>query len=111
VSQLDKVFEQRYQNWKAFINAGTLSLSSSSDDYINNIQFQSIVDLGSPAVPFIIHKLKTDDNAHFLVHALEKITKHRFTDDEIAAARKRYGIAFGNQQLAEMWMNWWESRS
>jgi hypothetical protein len=30
---MDELFEERYQQWKSFINADTLSLSSSSDDY------------------------------------------------------------------------------
>jgi hypothetical protein len=71
---MDELFEERYQQWKSFINAGTLSLSSSSDDYVNNEQFQSIVALGPEAIPFIIQKMKTDEDAHFLVHALERIT-------------------------------------
>lgn len=70
---MHNLFEERYQQWKSFINTGTLSLSSSSDDYINNEQFQSIVDLGGEAIPFIIEKMKTDEDAHFLVHALERI--------------------------------------
>jgi ATP-dependent helicase/DNAse subunit B len=70
---MDTLFEERYQQWKSFINIGTLSLSSFSDDYINNEQFQSIVDLGPEAIPFIIEKMKTDEDAHFLVHALERI--------------------------------------
>ena len=70
---MDSLFEARYQQWKSFISTGTLSLSSFTDDYINNEPFQAIVDLGPEAIPFIIQKMKTDEDAHFLVHALERI--------------------------------------
>jgi len=70
---MDSLFEERYQQWKSFIHTGTLSLSSFTDDYINNEQFQSIVDLGPEAIPFIIEKMKTDEDAQFLVHAIERI--------------------------------------
>ena len=107
MAEVGEVFEERFQQWKSYIEDQTLSLSSLSEDYINNKPFQLIVDLGKSAIPFIIQKLKDDEDAHFLIYALEKITKHKFSAEEIESAKKRYGMAFGNQQLAEMWQEWW----
>jgi hypothetical protein len=106
----DEVFENLYEKWRSFIQKDDLSLSSLSEDYINNEHFQAIVDLGLKAIPFIIQKLQTDENAHFLIYALEEITKHSFNAAEIAIARDRYGGEFGNQLLAKMWQEWWNAR-
>ena len=101
------VFENRYQQWRSFCQSGTTRLSSISDPYINNSYFQAIVDIGDEAVPYIIEKLQTDEDAHFLIHALERITKKRFTPEEIRVAQTLYGTPLGNQGYAVMWRDWW----
>jgi hypothetical protein len=100
-------FERHYQDWKTFIASGDLVLSSISEDYTNNPHFQAIVDLGPDAVPYIIEKFDTDEEAHFLIHALERITNKRFTSSEVEAAQARYGETLGNQGFAAMWKDWW----
>jgi hypothetical protein len=106
-----ETFEDYYQRWKSFIENDAISLSSRDDDYINIPQFQAIVDLGPEAVPHIIEKLQTDEGAHFLIHALERITHKRFTPKEVKAAQARYGETLGNQGLAAMWVDWWKEHA
>lgn len=111
MKNIDEVFEDYYQKWKSYTQSGTVALSSSDEDYINNPHFQAIVDLGENAVPYIIQKFQTDENAHFLIHALERITHKRFTPTEIAAAQARFGIPLGNQGFAAMWQEWWKKQT
>jgi hypothetical protein len=66
--------------------------------------------MGEAAVPHIIAKLQTDEGAHFLIHALERITNHRFTPEEVEAAQRRYGKPLGNQGYARLWTDWWNQK-
>ena len=86
------------------------SLSSSDVDYASNPEFEAIVDMGEVAIPFIIEKLRIDDSAHFLIHALEKIMGKRFTRNEIEAGERRHGAPLGDQGFAAMWEEWWSRR-
>ena len=109
MKNIGEVFEDYYQKWKSFTQSDPVALASSDEDYINNPHFQAIVDLGEDAVPYILHKFKTDESAHFLIHALEGITHHRFTPAEMTAAQTRYGAPLGNQGFAAMWRDWWNT--
>ncbi len=104
------IFEDHYQKWKSFCQSDEVMLSSSDDDYIDNEHFRAIVNMGEEAVPHIIEKLQTDADAHFLIHALRRITGRQFTTAEIEAAQSRYGAPMGNQGYAAIWVDWWKRR-
>jgi hypothetical protein len=103
-------FEERYARWKAFVESHADPLSSSDADSIRNPEFDAMVALGEPSIPHILRKLRTDDGAHFLVHALERITGHQFAEEDVRAAQRRHGAPLGNQGYAEMWQEWWRGR-
>ena len=103
-------FEEKYQEWKAYCARPDVAESSSDAARVDNRPFQEIVALGEEAIPYIIAKLKEDPDAHFLIHALSRITGRRFTPAEIEAAEKTYGSPLGNQGFARMWIDWWESK-
>jgi hypothetical protein len=103
-----EIFEDHYQRWKSFCQSEAVRLESSDEAYINNAHFEAMVDMGEEAVPGMIEKLRSDEAAHFLVRALERITNKRFTQEEIEAARSRYGAPLGNQGYAAMWVDWWD---
>ena len=110
MKNIAEAFEDYYQTWKSFTQSDDVVLSSFSEEYINNPHFQAMVDLGPEAVPDIIQKLQTDESAHFLIHALERITHKRFTPAEMATAQARYGAPLGNQGCAAMWQDWWNKQ-
>ncbi|PIZ29863.1 MAG: hypothetical protein COY42_34850 [Armatimonadetes bacterium CG_4_10_14_0_8_um_filter_66_14] len=93
-------FERAYSTWRRYIQSQGIG-SSSDGPYINNQPFQEIVALGPQAVPLIIAKASTDPGAHFLVHALSKITRKVFSVEQ----RLRHG--YGNQAQAALWREWW----
>jgi hypothetical protein len=103
-------FENHYQKWRTYCRSDAVALSSSDDAYVNNPHFQAMVDMGEDAVPYIMQKLRTDEDAHFLIHALERITNKRFTPEEIEEAKVRYGTPLGNQGYAAMWLDWWNQQ-
>jgi hypothetical protein len=108
---LASTFERAYREWKAYCARPEIAEHSSDAEYINNPKFQAIVELGTEVVPLIISKLKEDPEAHFLIHATERITRKRFSREETDEAKKRFGSPLGNQGYARMWIDWWETES
>lgn len=64
--------------------------------------------MGPEVVPYIVAKLKSDPQAHFLFHALQQITGKSFSSQEIETAQQKYGSPLGNQGYTRMWIDWWE---
>lgn len=108
---LASTFEKAYQEWKAYCARPEIAEYSSDAAYVNSLTFQAIVELGVEAVPLIIGKLKGDPEAHFLIHALERITGKNFSPEEIEAAHRRFGSPLGNQGYARLWIDWWETEN
>ena len=104
----ERLFEQYYGEWKSYIHSPHVSEVSSDTAYIDNEYFRKITDLGEQALPYIIEKLKKDPDAHFLIHAMEKITGRGFSQSEVEEGIRKYGSPLGNQGLAKMWIDWWE---
>ena len=102
-----EAFEAHYRKWKAYIRSDAVVLASFDEAYVANPSFQAMVDIGPDALPYLIEKLRTDEEAHFLIHVLSEITKKRFTPEEIAMAQVRYDTPLGNQHYAAMWLDWW----
>lgn len=108
MSDLAGVFAERYQEWQRHCSRSEVSESSSDRAYIDDPSFAALVALGEEAVPLIIDKLGSDPDAHFLVHALARITGVRFAAEELAEARREFGDPLGNQGLAQLWLRWWQ---
>ena len=109
MSRADDEFGVRYRAWRQAVDASA-SLSSGDAAYVDRPEFDAIVALGPAAVPRILETMETDPGAHFLVHALPRITGHRFTEAELAAARAEHGGALGTQAMAALWRAWWRSQ-
>lgn len=99
-------FEQLYSEWSTYVR-NMRSYSSSDDDFVQNRYFDAIVALGSDALPFIMAKLKSDEYAHFLIHALTRITGKHFSLEELDAYRTLADGPSGNQAMVEVWLSWW----
>lgn len=106
---LRDTFEQHYRRWKAHAEDDALALSSSDVAYTDNPPFRAMVEMGWPAVPYLIEKLRTDDGNHFLIHALAEITGHRITLEEARAAQGDPGAVPGNQAYVACWLAWWDA--
>ena len=102
-------FEQLYGEWSSYVQQNIL-YSSSDRDYIQNPHFDAIVALGSDALPFIMEKLRSDEHAHFLIHALARITGKQFSPEEIEAYRSPADGPLGNQAFVQLWLSWWDSQ-
>jgi hypothetical protein len=103
-------FTRLYGEWSGHVQRQASSYSSLDRDYVQNPHFDAIVEMGPDAVPFIMEKLRSDDHAHFLIHALAKITGKRFSPEELAAHRAGAAGPLGNQAMARLWLAWWDSR-
>jgi hypothetical protein len=103
-------FEDAYLRWIHYCNSPEVMEHSSNAAYCDNDPFRDMVALGEAAIPYIIGKLKSDEESHFLVWALEQIAPGTFGAREIELAKSRYGEPLGNQGRARMWIEWWEQR-
>jgi len=110
-SKIEKQFEEYYNRWKSFINNTDISEYSSDSEYVDNKYFNKIISLGEQALPYIVEKMKEDPEAHFLIHAMEKITGKRLSKKEIVEGIEKYGSPLGNQGFAKIWIEWWGKRT
>lgn len=101
-------FNALYRDWNQQVAAGPTSLSSSDDAYIALPAFRGMVALGRPAIPLMIEKLRSDAEAHFLIHALAEITGEQ---PGPPAPRNGADHPLGNQSSAAAWVAWWDERN
>jgi hypothetical protein len=101
-------FEALYREWKEQVDSGSVSLSSSDDAYVAVPAFRAMVALDQAAIPFMIEKLRTDEDAHFLIHALAEITGER--PPPPARADRAAEGPLGNRAQAAAWVAWWDER-
>ena len=110
------LFETRYQtwiNWRKNPPAGSLFKSDHYQMYCDNQPFREIVELGPPAVPYIIEKLKED---RLLVYALREISKwryhtHRFGEkpgEYIWTVEEFPDIRGSHPSPQYLWLRWWK---
>ena len=91
-------FDKYYSEWKGYIQKPEIMVSSNTSDYINCDAYEKIVDLGKPALPYIMEKLAKGD--FFLNEAAHRITK-------IDIIPKGQPLA-SEQEEARFWLEWWE---
>jgi len=103
-------FERLYREWRSHVDRSVTPYSSSDHHYIQNPHFDAIVNLGSDALPFIMEKLRSNEYAHFLIHALARITGKRFSLEELRACRPLADGPLGNQAFVQLWLSWWDSQ-
>ncbi|MCC6368245.1 MAG: hypothetical protein IT165_32365 [Bryobacterales bacterium] len=103
-------FEEAYGRWLEYCKRPEIMEASTNSAYCDNDPFREMVALGEAAIPYIIGRLKSDEEAHFLVWALEEIAPGTFRAEDVERARARYGDPLGNQGRARMWIEWWEQR-
>ena len=101
-------FETLYRQWNEQVASGPISLASSDDAYVGVPAFRALVALGAPAIPFMIEKLRTDEGAHFLIHALAEITDER---PRLPASGSGPDGPLGNRAAAAAWVAWWDERN
>jgi hypothetical protein len=91
-ADIKALFEQKYTAWQTFMNSPKKKilsdLTGTSTQY-----YKDIIDLGIPALPYIIEKMKQDSD---LWVAFFEITKKRFSIEE----RK-------NNKIYDLYLTWW----
>lgn len=93
-----KTFENRYQAWRTWVAANPY-LST----YTTSPEFQGIVALGPPAIPFLIEKLEQNLEDFHLEVAVHRIAKKRF--DRTEWPQGKLGDA---KTAAGMYVQWWK---
>lgn len=93
-----ETFENRYQAWRTWV-AGHPYLST----YTTNPEFQAIVALGPPVIPFLIEKIEQNPEDFHLEVAVHRIAKKRF--DKTEWPQGKLGDA---KTAAGMYIQWWK---
>ncbi len=96
--QVQKAFEERYQAWRAWKEKHFL-LST----FTGSPEFDEIVNLGLPALPYVIEKMDNNPEDFHLGQAVRRISKRRF---ERADWPK--GKLAGSRTKARMYLEWWK---
>ncbi len=76
----------------------SVMFSSKMSDYLNHPAYHELVKLGSPAIPYIIERFRTDRLPWGFV--LEAITGIKMVED---------GGAYKPAEVRQRWIAWWES--
>lgn len=92
------MFETRYKEWRTWVDTHPLAST-----YTANDSFFAIVDLGVPAIPFIVSKIQENKYDFHLGSAIVLITKRKFDKDEWPEGKLGDSIA-----LSEMYVDWWK---
>lgn len=72
---IEKQFEIKYQAWKEYISRPEITVQSIAGERFECTQFQEIVKLGLPVLPYIIRKMEENPDERLLWKAIEEITK------------------------------------
>ncbi len=93
-----ELFENRYRAWRTWVGDHPY-LST----YTTSPEFQAIVALGPPVVPFLIEKIEQNPEDFHLEVAVHRIAKKRFDKTEWPQGKR--GDA---KTAAEMYVQWWK---
>jgi hypothetical protein len=102
--KVEEVFQRCYEEWQGHVRRPEVRISSRTEDYLRCPAFEKIVELGEPALPFIMEKLRQGD--FFLHHAAGRITGL----DIVRERAGQEGSLVGEQGLAELWLRWWQEQ-
>ncbi|MCX8109440.1 MAG: hypothetical protein N3G20_11625 [Verrucomicrobiae bacterium] len=96
--QIKQRFEEKYQAWRAWVtNHWYMST------FIRNQQFNEIVALGLPVVPYIVEKIEQNPGDFHLGSAVMLITKKKFAKSEWPL-----GSLGDSRTAAVMYVKWWK---
>ncbi len=94
---VSKRFNVLAQQWSD--HCDSVALSSNINDYLSSPAYHGLVELGSPAIPLIIERYRTDNLPWGFV--LDDITGLHVIED-----RKH----FNPSQVKKHWLDWWNKQ-
>jgi hypothetical protein len=101
-TSVEAIFAEKYAAWQHILHSTTATPPPNSRHPLNQ-PFWDIVDLGAPALPLIIEKVRAGDQT--IVHALVLIAKVGINDE--------YGLTPGTpltQPYYKYWLQWWDEK-
>lgn len=102
-----EMFERRYLSWKESVKS-TAWLKSTARGYVDNLEFQAIVDLGPSALPHIVAKMESDAAGNVLWHAIRRIAKVRIREKYDAATNSLLFPDYPELKKGEnVYLHWW----
>lgn len=95
-------FEKYYAEWLELIETTPeITLSSHTFDYVNNEPYEKIINLGKPALPYIMEKLQLGE--FHLNHAVFEIGGLDF--QEVVPDPEEF---YSEQEISDFLLEWWE---
>jgi len=99
-SPLKKEFYEKYRAWQKHCNRLEIAIQSNSSYYINVPEYDALIAMGKPALPFLMEKLGAGE--FFLNKAVEKIT-----GIDLKAWKPDFRPV-SEQDTSKVWLEWWE---
>ncbi len=100
--EVERRFDELYRAYKEA--PGPTSFSSLSYSEEQHRYLRKMVELGSPATPYLMKKLRETRDIN-LVYPVAAITGKRFKDSDWLEARRK-----GAKARVDMYLDWWESK-
>lgn len=96
--QIQKVFEERYQSWRKWVENNNFRSCLAAGP-----EFQAIVELGIPILPYLVKKIEKNPDDFHLAHAINRITKKQFEKTDWPQ-----GTLGDSITAAKMYVQWWK---
>jgi len=89
LADIDSTFERLYDDWVASLTRvmGFSSIVDRQKCFDDNVEFQRIIALGTPAVPMIVKKLEENN---WLGYALHRITKYAWHEKRLGGKPEEF---------------------
>lgn len=104
IDDISYEFQIAYEEWYEYCQTPPPGYCCSSESYIDNIYFERIVEMGEPALPLIMDKIREgyrtgwEEGNFFLWYSVRDITGVDLSE----------GID-SEQEIALRYLEWWES--
>ncbi len=92
-------FEVLAKEWAKYCNS--IWISSNTLDYLNHSAYRKLVEMGKPAIPYIIERYKKRDSFCEWGFVLDEITGLDMVG---------YPDNFDRAEVRKRWIEWWEQQ-
>ena len=96
-TQVFEQFDALAQQWSA--HCRSVALSSNMNDYLNTGAYRELVNLGTPAIPYIMERYRINDLPWGFL--LDDITGLHMIEDR---------NHFSPSEVKKRWLDWWDAQ-
>jgi hypothetical protein len=104
---LKEEFDAKFASWKGHCNRPEISIHSNLNYYIKTPEYDALVAMGKPALPFLMEKLEAGE--FILNDAVKKITGINIVVRESVPLKWGPDVPpFSALDVSKLWLEWWK---